>query len=207
MVPAPRTMLIGRSKRAWLRGSAIVVLTAGLLLGHRALLTGFARLFRVDDPAPSDRLLALAVAPDFPGRFYERGWASEVVTASEGPVPFPDLNQTTVDREVLIRQGIPADAIRALAPVHPGASYGAIAQRAREDFDRRPVHRITVAVNAHESARVARHFKRAFADTRAEVRVAALTNFRFNETDWYKSDEGLTAYFAEFIETIRDALF
>lgn len=206
MVPAPRIMLIRRSKRAWFRGSAIVILTVGLLFGHRELLTGFAGLFRVDDPAPSDRLLALAVAPDFPGRFYERGWTSEVVTVSRGPLPFPDLNQASVDREFLTRQGIPADAIRALAPVHPGAGYREIAQRAREDIDSHPVHRLTVAVNAHHSARVARLFKRAFADTGVEIHIAALKNSQFNETDWYKSDEGLTAYFTEFIETIRDAL-
>ena len=208
MMPSPRQTAIEHARRRWLLRGMIVALAAILIVEHRPLLVGFANLFRRDTPAPSDSLVVLSVQSELLGQFYRRGWAREVVVVQRDPAPFPDLNQFEVDREVLIRQGVPPhdSGFAALAPVRQGADDREIARRVREDLAHHPVDRITIAVSAHRSARMLRIFTRAFADTGVDVRVTALSNPGFNESDWYRSDEGLTAYFAEFVETIRDSL-
>src|SRR5262249_28133887 len=46
------------SRRRWIGLGCLVAVSIGVL-SHHPLLVGFARLFRVDDPAPSDALIVL----------------------------------------------------------------------------------------------------------------------------------------------------
>src|SRR5438105_1135897 len=59
MLPPVRHPLWGRCRRVLGRLGLLGVVLLGLVLAHRPLLVGFARLFRVDAPAPADAILVL----------------------------------------------------------------------------------------------------------------------------------------------------
>jgi hypothetical protein len=216
MSPRPNTLTDGPmigpperpSRRRWPGLRTVLIagaVLAVLLVFHRPLLTRFALLFRVDDPAPSDALIVL-VGWTEPLEIYQRGWAPQVLMIPHGQVPFPDLNQSEVDRQVLIRKGIPENAIRALPAVSYGADIREVAQRVREELEKHPLRRITITAGAAHSRRVRRVFRRALHGMNVDIHIAAVRDPGFDETNWYRKDEGLTEYFSETIEVIRDAL-
>jgi hypothetical protein len=184
---------------------AALSLIALLVLVHRPLLVGFARSFRVDDPAPSDAMLILVGSPDEPAEIYRRGWAPQVLMVPSGQIPFPDLNPFEVVREVMIRRGIPPKAMRILPPVRYGATIPEIAQRVREELEQRPIRRLLIAANAQQTARVRRIFRHALRGLGVEIHMAAVRNPMFDEATWYQKDEGLAEYFKEVLETFRSA--
>jgi uncharacterized SAM-binding protein YcdF (DUF218 family) len=203
----PTTSAPGRTGRPWSRRrsfkAGFVLVLAGLLLvwTHRPLLVGFASLFRADDPAPSDALVILTDSPEA-ARAYRCTPAPVVLLVATDPLPFPDLNPTEVGRQTLIRRGIPAGAIRLLPPVGSVADLGKVARRVRESIDPRKVRRITLVATSFQSARARRTFRRVLGGTGIEVRVAAVRSPYFDESDWYRSDEGLVAYFQETVQWI-----
>src|SRR5579883_3195888 len=54
--PDPHRM---RLRRFLMRAGVVAIVLAGLVAAHRPILVGFAYLFRVDDPAPSDAIVLL----------------------------------------------------------------------------------------------------------------------------------------------------
>jgi hypothetical protein len=206
LLPPPRA---GGYRRPLLRGAAAALLIAAalvLVVKSRPLLVGFAHLFRVDDPAPSDAMLVLTAWPDEPVSAYQRGWAPELLMVPNGAIPFEDLNQSVIVHTILTRRGVPPQAIRVLPPVPLDANYRAIAQRVREDLQRRPIRRLLIAADSIHTARIRRIFREVFRGLDTDVRMLAVANPWFDESRWYRSDEGLVAYFAESISVLHDAL-
>jgi uncharacterized SAM-binding protein YcdF (DUF218 family) len=173
----------------------------GLVLIHRPLLVGYARLFRVDQPALSDALVVLE-HPEKAAALYRRGLAPRVLLVATDPIPLPDLNGAELSRRILIRHGVPAEATRLLPIARPVAELRDEALRVRDEVRAHPVRRITVVVSAHRSARASRVFRKALRETGVEVRMASADNTLFDESNWYTRDEGLVAYFLETIEWV-----
>ncbi len=187
---------------------AALVLIAAIVVVVRPqpLLVGFARLFRVDDPAPSDAVLVLTDQVERVGQLYRRRWTREIILVPVGRVPFDDLNENSVLRTLLIRDGIAPDAIRELPPVPVDAGFPAIARRVREDLQRRPIRRLIIAADVTRTARLRRVFRNALRELDVDVRMAATTTPASDETVWYRSDEGLVAYFRAGIDVVRQIL-
>src|SRR4051812_9805029 len=102
-------------RRAIQAGLGVGLGILALVLVHRPLLVGFAHLFRVDDaPARSDALVVLLGGMDHrplkAAELYRQGVAPAVLLGTSAPIPFPDLCETELNRQVLLRGGVPADA-------------------------------------------------------------------------------------------------
>jgi hypothetical protein len=166
---------------------------------HQPLLVGFARLFRVDQSAPSDALVVLNGSRKA-AELYRRGMAPLVLLPATELFPFPGLNGTALNLRTMTRDGVPVEAIRLLPAQGPAAELRDVAQRVRDEVQTRPVRRITVLVRAHRSARTLRIFREALGGTGVEVRMVAVDNMLFDESNWYLIDEGLVAYFLETVE-------
>jgi uncharacterized SAM-binding protein YcdF (DUF218 family) len=185
---------------------ALAVLAAVVGATHRPLLVGYARLFQVDDPAPSDALVVLAGSSGRNARaaadLYRRGVAGVVLLMRKPLRPFPDLNRSEVDRLVLVRHGVPPEAIRLLEPVGDSESVHEEAGRMAEYARRYPLRRVTVVARASQTARARWSFRKALAGSGVDVRAAAVPDPGVDVTNWYRSDEGLVAYFRETLLTL-----
>jgi uncharacterized SAM-binding protein YcdF (DUF218 family) len=204
-LPSPKSLRsVGRLAK---KGAILFMVLAGVAAGaHRPLLVGYARLFRVDNPAPSDALVVLTGSSGRNARaaaeLYRRRVAGVVLLMRKPLRPFPDLNPSEVDRVVLIRHGVPPEAIRLLPPVAASESVGEEAVRMASYARRYPLRRVTVVTRAMESARAQRSFRRALEGTGVDVRAAAVLDPGMDETNWYRTDEGLVGYFRETLLTL-----
>jgi hypothetical protein len=116
--------------------------------------------------------------------------------------PFPDLNRSEVDRFVLLRHGIPPEAVRLLEPVAASESIHEEAGRMAEYAGRYRLRRVTVVAPALETARARWAFRKALAGSGVDVRAAAVPDPGVDVTNWYRTDEGLVAYFRETLLTL-----
>jgi uncharacterized SAM-binding protein YcdF (DUF218 family) len=175
-----------------------------LILAHRPLLVGFAGLFRVDDPAPSDAIVVLLGGPghrpETAAKLYRQGLAPVVLVCSSGYGSDVHLDETEMYLATLTRLGVPRAAVRVL----PGrvTSTREEAQRVRGLVQSRPIRRIIVVTTAFHTARARWVFRRVLRGTGIDVRMAAAEHPQFNESNWYRSDEGMVLYFAETIKTL-----
>jgi hypothetical protein len=178
---------------------SIGVAVLGLILVHRPLLVGFARLFRIDQPASSDALIVLNGSRRA-AELYHGGLAPLVLLPATDPLPFSDLNPAALNLRRLIRNGVPVEVVQFVPTGGSAAELQDIAQGVCNEVRARPVRRITVLVTAHRSARTSWIFRKVLKGTGVEIRVAAVDNKLFDESNWYMSDEGLVAYFVETVE-------
>src|SRR5262245_34025003 len=83
---------------------------------HRPLLAGFSRCFQVDDTAPSDAVVVRALAPRV-GELYRDGIAPVLLVPQTDAIPCPDFSTAEIERQILMRRGVPDSAIRVLPSV------------------------------------------------------------------------------------------
>jgi uncharacterized SAM-binding protein YcdF (DUF218 family) len=191
-----------RSSRRLVKG-LLVLAVLGLLLAalYRPLLVGFAQWLRVDDPAPSDAIvLLLGGSPHRPQKaaeLYCRGIAPVIVFCHEPVDPVIPVDRSGLTRDYLVRQGIPADAVRVL-PGEVGSTY----MEARQVVDQHPARRIILVTTSFHTRRARWVFRRVLRGRGVDIRVAAATDPAFNEHNWYLTEDGLIHYGSETIKTI-----
>jgi uncharacterized SAM-binding protein YcdF (DUF218 family) len=180
-----------------------MIVATVLAMTYRSVLVGFADCFRIDDPAPADALVLLLGNPDIrPARaaeLYRQGMAPLILLPAAASRPDTRF-ETETDYQALIREGVPAQAIRAL----PGAAASTHdeAVHVRDYVRTHPVRRITLVTSSFHTARARWIFRKLLRGAKVEVCVAAAPTKRFSERDWYRSDEGRRAYLGEALKTL-----
>jgi len=196
-----------RLRQRFIHVAAILALLGlGLTLAHRPLLIGFAHLFRVNDPAPSDALVLL-----HGGRshrlarllqLYREGLAPVILMGELGITPILEVDETERIRNYLITNGVPPGAIRIL----PGGVVESTADeagRVRDYVRSSPLRRITLVTTAFHTARARWIFRKALRAQGVDVRVAAARRPEYDESNWYRTEQGQLDYFEEAIKTVR----
>jgi uncharacterized SAM-binding protein YcdF (DUF218 family) len=206
MLPRPANPAWPRLRRRVVRLGLIAGLLLVLVLLHRPLLMGFAHLFRIDDPAPSDALVILLGGPSHrplkAAELYQQGLAPLILFGDAHVNPQIDLSETALTRHVLVRNHVPPEAIQVL----PGAEVTSTrdeALRVRDYIRAHPrVKRITVVTSAFHTARSRWIFRKVLRGMGVDVRMAAAPQPGLDEGDWYTNDEGLVMYFSEAIKAV-----
>jgi uncharacterized SAM-binding protein YcdF (DUF218 family) len=176
---------------------------AGLAAFHAPLLTGYARLFRVDDPAPGDAIVVLLGGlghrPQHAAALYRRGLAPRVLLATleDGIWPFDETRETV---RALVEAGVPRDAITVLPRRCESTRDEAVAMRA--EARRSGMRGITVVTSAFHTRRARWIFRRVFDGDPVAIHMAAVEGTRINETNWWHSDEGLITYVDETLKSV-----
>ncbi len=173
------------------------------------LLTGAARWLTVDDrPARGDFVYVLGgelhTRPFHAARLYRAGVAPRVVLARVRDLPATELglfpNETDVSVRVLRRLGVPDSAIVVLR-LPGGASSTAEEARALRDHLRRTgARRVVVVTNAYHTRRARWALRRGTRGVPAEILMSPARARGFDETDWWRSEEGLITYLNEYIK-------
>lgn len=199
--PMPRSLgedeLPRRSRRIRFRRMLVAGMGIALTIGFvwKPALVGYAHLFRVNDPVPSDALVVLTggeydravQAADL----YRRGFASIVLICAD--------SDTKTNVRDMVSAGVPAEVIRTLGEV---SNTHDEAVRVRDYLRVNPMRRITAVTTAYHSARVRWIFRRVLRGSGVDVHTAATDDARFNETNWYRSSTGRSFYVRELFKTI-----
>lgn len=194
----PDPSIARRRRRVFRLGTAAAVLTLLMVL-HRPMLTGFAGLFRVDDPAPSDAIVILIGGlrhrPAHAADLYKQGIAPVILIGTSTLRPNDLYNETKTAVEELERAGVPRPAI----VIMPGlvTSTRHEAEKAVGIASSRGWKRITVVTTAYHTSRARWIFRKLLKGQDIDIRMAAAEASEFNESNWYKSDEGLLSYLNE----------
>ena len=180
---------------------AVIALVAAF---HRPILAGFAGLFRVDDPAPSDAIVVLIGGADHrPARaaeLYHRGIAAIVLIGTSTTGAADHFNETKVATDELVTLGVPRRSIIVLSGLVTSTRHEA--ERVAQYAASHPMRRITVVTTSFHTARARWIFRKVMRGEGIEVRMAAATNPQFGERDWFRTDEGMVTYFSEALKTV-----
>jgi uncharacterized SAM-binding protein YcdF (DUF218 family) len=204
MMPKPLSPGSRRLRRLLIRATVVALLGVALLMLHRNLLVGYAFLFRVNDPAPSDAIVMLLGGlnhrPVEAAELYKSGLAPVILLGSSLDTPELGVSETQASLGILIRLGVPPEAIHVL----PGTvtSTREEALRVREYARAHGLRRITVVTTAFHTARARWIFRKMLRGLEIDLRMAAAREPAFDESDWYKTDEGEVAYVSETLKTL-----
>ena len=173
-----------------------------LILTYEPLLIWYAHRFRVEDPlAPANAIVMLLGGPiDRPAKvaeLYRQGWAPIILMGRTEPVP---VDETEINRQALLHQGIPAEVIQIL----PGAAVKGThseALRVRDYVRTHTVRRIIVVTTAYHTARTYWTFRKALRGSGVDIRMAASEDPRWTEANWHATDDGIKEYLLETLKT------
>jgi uncharacterized SAM-binding protein YcdF (DUF218 family) len=168
-------------------------------------LHGYARSFRVNDPAPSDAIvLLLGGLGDRPQRvaeLYRQGYAPRILLGESGTIGRSTLSEARESRRILIEEGVPATAITILPPPVVTSTFME-AEAVRRFAESHRLRRIIVVTTDFHTRRACWIFRQVLSGTGIEVRGAASPHPLFSELNWYRSDEGLVTYLDETIKSL-----
>jgi uncharacterized SAM-binding protein YcdF (DUF218 family) len=209
LVPGPLLSQVEHPEwRQWrqrlFRLLAILAILAGLVAFHRPLLSGFANLFRIDNPAPSDAIVLLLGGGDHrpirAAQLYRDGIAPTILLGTAESDSRGLVKETRLTVEILLKLGVPRNAIEVLPGIVTSTKEEATAVGVYAKSH--PMRRITVVTTSFHTSRARWIFRKVLGDKDLDIRMAAMSNPAFNETDWYRSDEGLVTYFNEAIKIV-----
>ncbi|MBX6315474.1 MAG: YdcF family protein [Isosphaeraceae bacterium] len=204
MLPTPCNPGRLRWRRRAIGMGALLLVVLGLWAVQRPLLVGFAQLFRVEDPAPSEAIVLLLGGPNHrPQRaaaLFRAGLAPRILLAQSERQPEQPFDETELTCRNLRRHGVPSDAIVVLPKIV--TSTRDEAQAVRAYVRTHPMRRITLITSRFHTARARWIFRRTLEDLGVEVRATGIEHPQFSETNWYQTEAGLVAYFEELIKMI-----
>ncbi|HEX2190650.1 MAG TPA: ElyC/SanA/YdcF family protein [Longimicrobiaceae bacterium] len=198
-----------RLRRAGAAALALLLAALAAYALRAPLLTGAARLLTVRDSVTrADLILVLGgevnTRPAHAAELYRRGVAPRVVLVREraGPAVEAGLypGRTEVAVRILRRDGVPDSAITVLAPPRGASSTAEEAAALRAHLARTGTRRVAVVTNPYHSRRARMALRRATRGLRVEVLLSPTPAWGFTERDWWRSEDGLVAYFNEWVK-------
>jgi len=105
---------------------------------------------------------------------------------------------TELYRRVLELEGVPSSAIRVVPGKVRDTRDEALAVR-HALTPQRPA-KLVVVTSPEHTRRALWAFRKAFAGTQVDIRMAPARHLRFDETNWWRHDEGVLAYLHEYLK-------
>jgi len=186
---------------------ALACLCAGTWIERGPLLQGMAALWIISDTVThADAAVVLGggldVRPFAAADLYRRGLVNKVLISQVGDEPAVSLgvvlDHTESNRRVLLKLGVPADAIETFGTMNRNTIEEAIALS--EWADRNNASSFIIPTEIFSARRVQYIFRRELATERLEV--LSLDPLLYNKDDWWKTDAGLIAFQNEILKYI-----
>lgn len=199
-----------RRRHTWLWGGLATVLLLGptlLYLAREPLLIAAGRALTIDDAeAPADYLVVLGgdaeTRPFAAAALYRKGFASKVLIFEHKTDRITDLGLAPTHdelyRKILELEGVPAKAIKRL-PAVVDSSWDE-ARSLQRLLASQPVRRVVLVTSAEHTRRARWVFRKVLAGIPVDVRMAPAHHLSFDETNWWRHDEGALAYLHEYLK-------
>ena len=205
----PRASVIRRSSwaRRLLGAMVVACLCVGTWIERDPLLRGIADLWIVSDTVThADAAVVLGgfleVRPFAAADLYQKGLVNKILVSQVGDDRVVSagviLNHTELNRRVLLKLGVPANAIETFGTENRNTRDEAFALRAWAD--RNNASTLIIPTEIFSARRVRFMFRRELATKTIEV--LALEPPEYTRADWWKSDTGLIAFQNEIIKYI-----
>jgi uncharacterized SAM-binding protein YcdF (DUF218 family) len=184
-------------------------IVAGVWLAREPILVGAAKLWIVSDPiSPASAIVVLGggleTRPFVAAELWRRGLAVKILVSQglEGRAvsigahrPHSELN-----REVLLKLGVPAIAIETFGTASRNTRDEAVALR---EWAERNVASVFIIPSEIFSARRVRWiFRHELSDTGVGIEVPSFESPEYTRWDWWKTEQGLIAFQNEFLKYI-----
>ena len=199
-----------RSRRFWSVLAAVMFLLPVLIWSCRQpLLTAVAEHWTVTDPlVKADAILVLGggadVRPMAAAQLYRDGFASRILITSPPLKPTMSMGLApahgSLNREVLLRQGIPEAAIEMVALNAANTHQEALATQAW--MQAHAAQRVIIPTEYIHSRRVKWQFQKLLAPAGMSAVVHAIKPLEYAAADWWQHEEGLLAFQAELLKYV-----
>src|SRR5262249_28006398 len=208
--PASRRALWRRRARRLLAAALIMAGLAGLAWVARApLLQGAADLWIVSDPlTPADVAVVLGggldVRPFAAAELYHKGLVKKVlvsqVTDGRAVAIGAQPGHTQVNRQVLSKLGVPAEAIETFGSSNKNTKEEALALL--EWTQRHALRAVIIPVGSFEARRVRWTFRHEFAGQPVHIEVPVFDSPQYVRANWWKNDLGIVSFQNEILKFI-----
>ncbi len=202
-------MINRTTRRRWLRPFFLLVLVAGLILLTASrwappLLTRYALDFRVNNPEKSDAICILLgdfrVRPLRAAELYHRGFANQILI-----VDFPEdmlygSLESQLAQVMTMRAGVPHEKLVLIR-----GKVTSTEEEARFYLKYAQEHQLKsllIVTSSFHTRRSRWIFQKVFAGSNIRLSYAAARQPFIDESNWFKTDEGLVTYFSETLKTI-----
>ena len=182
--------------------------TAGWLI-REPLLLGAANLWIVSDPVSRATAIVvlgggLETRPFVAAELWRRGLADKILI-SQGPeeraVSIGAMpSHTELNREILLKSGIPAGVIETFGTANKNTREEAVALR--EWAERNAASVFIIPTEVFPARRVRWIFRREFSGTTVSIEVPSIEPPDYTRRDWWKTEHGLVAFQNEVLKYI-----
>jgi uncharacterized SAM-binding protein YcdF (DUF218 family) len=182
---------------------------AGGWLIHEPLLRGAADLWIVSDPISRANAIVvlgggLETRPFAAAELWRKGLADKILisqgseerAANIGGIP----SHGELNREILLKLGIPAGAIEIFGTASRNTREEAVALR--KWAERNDASVFIIPSEIFTARRVRWIFRREFFDTSVSIEVPSFESPGYTRWDWWKTEQGLIAFQNEFLKYI-----
>jgi hypothetical protein len=183
---------------------------AGLAWAERAPLLGKAAdLWIVSDPiTPADVAVVLGggldVRPFAAAELYHKGLVKKVLVSqvADGPAVAigAEPGHTEANRQVLLKLGVPADAIETFGSLNKNTKEEALALL--EWIQRHASRAVIIPVGSFEARRVRWTFRHEFAGQPVRIEVSPFDSPQYARANWWKTDLGIMLFQNEILKYI-----
>lgn len=187
----------------------LATVVAGAWLLREPVILGATNLWIVSDPAShADAIVVLwgglATRPFVAAELWRRGLADKILISqgpeqravSMGAMP----SHTELNREILLKLGIPAGVIETFGIANKNTKEEAAALR--EWAERNAASSFIIPSEIFPARRVRWIFRREFSGTTVSVEVPSIEPPDYTRRDWWKTEHGLVAFQNEVLKYI-----
>ena len=187
----------------------LATVVAGGWLLREPVLVGAADLWIISDPVSrADAIVVLwgglATRPFEAAELWRRGLADKILISqapeeravSIGAMP----SHTELNREILLKSGIPAGVIETFGTANKNTREEAVALR--EWAERNAASVFIIPTEVFPARRVRWIFRREFSGTTVSIEVPSIEPPDYTRRDWWKTEHGLVAFQNEVLKYI-----
>lgn len=207
---------VKRGRRGLVLAVAVLVLGAVVYVQRTEFLTMAALTLAAEDPLErADVIFVLSggidTRPYHAAGLYRHGFGRKIVLARAesrravrlGLVP----NETDLTVRLLAKLGVPDSAIVVLRIPGGVTSTRDEARAFRAFVEANGVERAILVSSAHHGRRAKWIFARALGGLPVDLRMSSAAEAEFNEGNWWKVEDGLMAYAAEYLKLLHNFVY
>ncbi len=196
-------------KARWITFIALILVGILTYSFRFQILTGLATMLIVDDQLePADIIFVLAgeisSRPFHAAELFKQGLAPDIVMAREADWRAVELGLyprgTDVATEILKKLGVPAENITVIAGDGGTTSTRDEAIILGRYVEEHNVKRVIIVTAAFHTRRAKWIFDKELSGSGVTLEVAAVPEWKFDETNWWQQEQGLKTFLNEYIK-------